>query len=291
MPDAPSKTLHWHLTLQEWLQRQDWDGEPASTIAGIGDFTARRRERGGRLVTDHLERGLLIYQIIQTRNIGRALQVGVEFGFNCAVMVQAALDGGRALTVDAVDYLASDHKRAWPLNKDGADIVEELSLSQVLHEHFPATAEVVHHHSGPETRQLFSLLRSGARYGLIVISGGATPYELVRYLCYCIPMLEDDGAILLDRFSPANASGLGTVMLLPHLRRLFIDVSRFESEGTVWPIPALAVDRQSMLLASGHRFPEWRLHRTYLPYWKLVSWLMGRVYRDVATFPLKPDID
>lgn len=286
-----SAPQHWHAALGAWLAEQSADQDPAAQVWDAGQICAWQRNRDGSYGPHDPERGLLLYRLVQSRRVDRALQVETANGFGCVVMARAAADAGHSMVIDTVDRRPPDQKRSWTLHQDNADRTVELSIDDVFGQYFPALREVVRHHPGHAHRQLLALLKGGERYGLIVIDTGTSPYTLVRNLCYCIPMLEDDGALFLGALTPAAKEGLGPVMMLPHLRRLFVDVSLLHTGGMVWPLAQPADAWRGVVLASGHRFPEWRLNRNHLLYWRLMSWLMLRAYRKASTFPLKPDVD
>lgn len=282
---------HWHAALDTWLGEQDPDRVPARQVWDIGRICAWRRYPDGHFGPEDIERGLLLYEIIQARRAQRALQLHTGRGFECAVMARAAADAGRRVTIDTVDDRPADLARPWPFHEGDSDRSAELSVTEVFSRYFPAAQEVVHHHSGTVHRKLHQLLKDGARYGLIAVHAGDDSYDLLKNVCYCIPMLEDDGALVITGLTPTARSGLGPIMFLPHLRRLFVDVHVLRTGGRVWPLSQPEDAWSGAVLASGHRFPEWRLHRSYLLYWRLLFWMLRRAYTKAGLFPLKPDVD
>ncbi len=282
---------HWHEQLRTWFDQQRADQELAGRIWERACVSDWRRFPDGRFGPDHPERGLILHWICRNRAVTRALQVETGRGYACAAMALDTSQAGVNIKIDALDPRPANQRQSWTIRHEGTDQALQLSVEEVIANYLPDLAEVITHHAGPTHKQLYRLLKEGAHYDLIVLSARNTPYDLVRDLCYCIPMLEDDGAIVFEQFAPTTAPGLGGIMLVPHIRRLFVDISLYATHGKVWPTPLSALERQNMVVASGHRFPEWRLRKSRLLLWKLASWFMCRVYRNGPDFPLQPDVD
>ncbi len=111
---------------------------PFDDFLNVANRTALKHRDGVGFYHRNLERGVLLYHLVQQYQPQKILEFGTGRGYSAMCMAQAMLDNkvdGHVWTIDIKQF---DEIQAWAINIEHESKIEDLSLQTAWEKHFPA---------------------------------------------------------------------------------------------------------------------------------------------------------
>ena len=273
------------IDLGQWLSSSR---EPAriERVWRLGLLTGLRAEPDGHFGTPNFERGLVLDRLVELRKPRAILELGTGRGLGAFALAAAGRAYGVTLEITTVDARPLTSPQEYALEVDGVRQVRQASCDEVWSAYLdPELRRRIVPLTGPTTRILPQLARSGRRFDLIFIDAGHDLFHVVHDLAYSTALLGPDGAVLMDDFAPLEEFGLGTCIAFTHARRLFGHVQLFATEGLVYGGAVHSGAPRGMVFLADPR-GEAMVQRGWLLFWRVARVLMEQCYRPGA-FPAK----
>ncbi|MEO8206067.1 MAG: class I SAM-dependent methyltransferase [Chthoniobacterales bacterium] len=271
------------LILSGWL-RKSAQAEEKSRILEIANQTGLKEEAGNYFGAN-FERALLLRHIVRTLRPRRILELGTGRGLGSLVIADVLEKENIEAQITSVDIIPPTTSQRWPICVDGKYSTPHLALDTVWNTHFPELRKRILLKTGPTTAVLPQLAAEGKRYDFIFIDAGHDVHSVFHDFAYSTAMLEAEGSVLMDDFSPLEAFGLGTCIVAAHAPRYYNFVEVLETEGVVFEPLAKDMTR-GMVFLSGKKPGEYVVSPLLMQLVRVVGKLLEAAFRP-GLFPLK----
>ena len=278
-----------HVDLEElsiWLE-ESRHSALSDEIFRIGTVTGWRRWISGKFGPSNFERGLLLHRLVELTSAKDVLELGTGRGFSSICMGMASEAYQLSTRITTIDPVSPVDKQEWPIRVDVEDTVVRSSRNEMWANYVPKKfTRNIHQITSTSFAELKKLLRTNSKFDIIFVDAGHNTFSVAHDVAYAIPLLRQDGILVLDDFSPTEWYGLGAIMVLPHVRRFFSDVVALRTDGVIYPSLGSGRQESGMLVAAGLGDHDFKVKPLRMIWWRLVWLAIWFSYTRTWLFPL-----
>ena len=272
--------------LSVWLEKSRHSAL-SDEIFRIGTVTAWRRWPSGEFGPSNFERGLLLHRLVELTSAKDVLELATGRGFSCICMGMASETYQLNTRITTIDPIGPESNQEWPIRFDDEDIVVRSSRQEMWASHVPKKfTRNIHQITGTSFTELKTLLRANRQFDIIFVDAGHNTFSVAHDVAYAIPLLRSQGVLVLDDFSPTEWYGLGAIMVLPHVRRFFSDVSVLRTDGVIYSSRGSGRQVSGMVMATGLGDHDFKFRPLRMIWWRLVWLVIWFSYTRTWLFPL-----
>ena len=272
--------------LSSWLE-ESRHSALSDAVFRIGTVAGWRRWMNGEFGPSNFERGLLLHRLVELTSAKDVLELGTGRGFSSICMGMASETYQLNTRITTIDPIGPRNNQEWPIRVDVEDTVVRASRNEMWTNYVSKKfTQNIHQITSTSFAELKKLVTTNRKFDIIFIDAGHDTFSVAHDVAYAIPLLRQDGVLVLDDFSPTEWYGLGAIMVLPHVRRFFADVVILRTDGVIYPSSASGRQESGMLAATGLGDHAFKVKPLRMIWWRLVWLAIWFSYTRTWLFPL-----